>query len=140
MQTTIPLRLMLCTMLAAPPLAYAQSLALPDQAAFFLELDADPAGTAAAPATAAVDTAAVGTALGADQLDRLRGGFNINEVSSTSISEGTLQDTSASHVVTGWNTINGGAFAHSSGLPVVIQNSGANVLIQNSTVVTVQFK
>jgi hypothetical protein len=38
------------------------------------------------------------------------------------------------------NVISGGSFANSSGLPVVIQNSGANVLIQNATVINLQLQ
>jgi hypothetical protein len=36
--------------------------------------------------------------------------------------------------------IDAGSFANMSGIPVVIQNTGANVLIQNSTVVNLQMK
>jgi hypothetical protein len=53
---------------------------------------------------------------------------------------GTVTDNSAVNVVTGNNVINGGSFANSSGLPTVIQNSGSNVLIQNATIVNVQFQ
>jgi hypothetical protein len=47
---------------------------------------------------------------------------------------------SATDVATGANVINGGAFANMTGLPVVIQNSGANVLIQNATVINLQLR
>ncbi|WBS05445.1 hypothetical protein OU994_14765 [Pseudoduganella sp. SL102] len=53
---------------------------------------------------------------------------------------GTVGGNSASHVVTGANHITDGAFSNASGLPMVIQNSGANVLIQNATIVNVQFR
>jgi len=51
---------------------------------------------------------------------------------------GTTAGNSASQVVTGTNDISAGAFANMSGLPVVIQNSGANVLIQNAVTVNLQ--
>lgn len=51
---------------------------------------------------------------------------------------GTTASNSATQVVTGTNAISAGAFAHMSGLPVVIQNSGANVLIQNALIVNLQ--
>jgi hypothetical protein len=35
--------------------------------------------------------------------------------------------------------IAGGSFSNASGLPTVIQNTGANVLIQNATIVNVRF-
>jgi hypothetical protein len=38
------------------------------------------------------------------------------------------------------NVISDGAFSGSVGLPMVIQNSGNNVLIQNATIVNVQLK
>ena len=47
---------------------------------------------------------------------------------------GTTAGNLANEVVTGTNAISAGAFANMSGLPVVIQNSGANVLIQNAVI------
>ena len=66
-----------------------------------------------------------------------RGGesvFNDNKL------KGVVADNKASNLTTGMNVISDGAFAGSSGLPTVIQNSGNNVLIQNSTIVNVQVK
>ena len=54
--------------------------------------------------------------------------------------KGVVADNSASNLTTGSNVISEGAFAGASGLPMVIQNSGNNVLIQNSTIVNVQVK
>ncbi|MGB9989494.1 hypothetical protein [Pseudoduganella rhizocola] len=53
---------------------------------------------------------------------------------------GTVSGNSATNVVTGANLISDGAFANANGLPMVIQNSGANVLIQNATIVNIQMK
>ncbi|WP_371860579.1 hypothetical protein [Pseudoduganella lurida] len=53
---------------------------------------------------------------------------------------GTVGNNAATNVVTGSNVITEGSFANASGLPMVIQNTGANVLIQNATIVNVQFK
>jgi hypothetical protein len=53
---------------------------------------------------------------------------------------GTVSNDSASHVYSGDNIITGNAFAGQAGVPVMIQNSGSNVLIQNATVLNVQFK
>lgn len=73
-----------------------------------------------------------------EQLGKLRGG------SDTPWSEmklqGAVSGNSAVAVVTGNNVITEGSFANASGLPMVIQNSGANVLIQNATIVNIQFK
>ena len=80
----------------------------------------------------------LGEALPSGQLDEARGG------SDTVVSEaqlaGTASGNSASQVDTGANSIATGSFAGAVGLPVVIQNTGANVLIQHSTIVNVQFK
>jgi hypothetical protein len=54
--------------------------------------------------------------------------------------KGVVADNKASNLTTGMNVISEGAFAGSSGMPTVIQNSGNNVLIQNSTIVNVQLK
>jgi len=54
--------------------------------------------------------------------------------------KGVVADNSANHVATGSNVISDGAFAGSAGLPMVIQNSGNNVLIQNATIVNVQLQ
>lgn len=86
-------------------------------------------------------SAEVGSPIALATLDDYRGGAEaISNVSNSSMSTGTVNDTTAVNVSTGWNSITDGAFAHASGLPIVIQNSGANVLIQNSTIVNVQFK
>jgi len=53
---------------------------------------------------------------------------------------GDVANNNATNVNTGSNTIDAGSFANMSGIPVVIQNSGANVLIQNATVINLQFQ
>jgi hypothetical protein len=55
-------------------------------------------------------------------------------------SRAQVYQTSTSNVSTGDNTINGGAFANANGLPIVVQNSGNNVVIQNSTILNLQLK
>ena len=53
---------------------------------------------------------------------------------------GVTADNTANQVVTGSNAIGGGSFANLSGIPVVIQNTGANVLIQNAVTLNLQMK
>lgn len=89
---------------------------------------------AAAPPEAA---AGLGAGIAADTLEQHRGGTIIR---SEAVSTGLLQDATATNVATGNNSIAGGAFSNAFGLPIVIQNSGANVLIQNSTIVNVEFR
>ena len=70
-----------------------------------------------------------------DTLSAFRGGAQVrNSMDLT----GTTADNSARNVNTGSNDIGTGAFANMSGLPIVIQNSGANVLIQNAVILNVQ--
>lgn len=86
------------------------------------------AGRAAGPAP---------SALGEQTLDAQRGAAAVTNIADT---RGTLSNTSATNVVTGSNTVTEASFGNASGLSTVIQNTGANVLIQNSTIVNVQFK
>lgn len=53
-------------------------------------------------------------------------------------STGTVQGNVATNLTTGSNTISQSAFSNTSGIPMVIQNSGNNVLIQNSTILNLQ--
>jgi len=72
-----------------------------------------------------------------DQLDHLRGRqtvFNTNDV------DGQLYNNEAISNVTGSNFVTDGSFAGMSGFATVIQNSGNNVLIQNATVLNLQFQ
>jgi hypothetical protein len=62
------------------------------------------------------------------------------DTSASATLDGLVSGNSASNMSTGANTIMGGSFANMSGLPVVIQNSGANVLIQNATVINLQLR
>lgn len=68
-------------------------------------------------------------------LDSRRGG---TEVVNDMKLNGIVSDNQAYNLVTGGNSISEGAFAGASGMPMVIQNSGNNVLIQNATIVNVQ--
>ena len=105
---------------------------------------AEPAGmTAVTPVSIKADTAPVvivgmGQALPADRLDGYRGGTEtvINDMTLS----GTVARNSASDVSSGNNILTGAAFANTSGFATAIQNSGSNVLIQNATIVNVQFK
>ena len=54
--------------------------------------------------------------------------------------DGVVADNHAVNLATGSNTISDGAFTNAAGLPLVVQNSGNNVLIQNATIVNLQLK
>ena len=80
--------------------------------------------------------AGFGVPLSSESLQDYRGGFD-NVKNDLQLS-GTVADNLARNFVTGNNTIADGSFANSSGFPIVIQNSGANVLIQNATIINLQ--
>lgn len=63
-----------------------------------------------------------------------------NEVSETIILNGTVANNTVDHVMTGSNMIGNGAFNGAAGVPMVIQNTGNGVLIQNATILNVQFQ
>ena len=54
--------------------------------------------------------------------------------------KGVVADNRAINVSTGNNSITDGALAASAGVPMVVQNTGNNVLIQNATIISVQVK
>lgn len=90
---------------------------------------------AASPASIAVH--GLGRSVDLRTLAAFSGG---TEVSQRMTLNGTVSDNSASHVVTGSNAISSDSFSGAAGLPMVIQNTGNNVLIQNATIVNVQFQ
>ena len=71
-------------------------------------------------------------------LDSQRGGSDVrlNDIHAG----GNLTNNSAFNDTTGNNAITEGAFTGTSGLPMVIQNSGNNVIIQNATILNVNMK
>ncbi len=99
-----------------------------------------PVPTAAQVAPAAVAPVRVGplgVAVDAKVLATKRGGADV--VNDMQL-KGVVADNRAINVTTGSNYITEGAFAGTAGLPMVVQNSGNNVLIQNATIVNVQVK
>lgn len=89
------------------------------------------------PAMRPVHIDGFGQPLSADALGHYSGGTNIHNDQAIT---GAVTGDSASQVVTGTNAISADSFSGASGLPIVIQNTGNNVLIQNGVIVNVQFK
>lgn len=79
------------------------------------------------------------TPVSASTLEKGRGGA-LNVQSSDQRLASTVAGHAAIDVVTGSNTISEGAFGNSQGLPMLIQNTGNNVSIQNATVINVTIK
>jgi hypothetical protein len=81
-------------------------------------------------------TVTLGVPITTSSLETLRGGAD------TTVNDMRLNGTTASNtarqVNTGSNMVTDGSFANLSGIPVVIQNTGANVLIQNAVILNLQ--
>ncbi len=73
-----------------------------------------------------------------DELENARGreGVDITALNNMNVSA-TLRDNTANNNVTGANVIDTSSFAGASGMFSVIQNTGNNVVIQDSTIVNV---
>jgi hypothetical protein len=100
---------------------------------------AAPAGPALAPAAlAGQPSPSAPAAASDDMLDNARGGSDA--IASDTRVQGGVNGNSATNVTTGNNVIQSGSFANIAGMAVVVQNTGANVLIQNAMVVNLQFK
>ncbi len=74
--------------------------------------------------------------LGDAVLAKERGGTDTHL--SQNNSNGAVSGNVASQLTTGSNSISSSAFSNASGIPIVIQNTGNNVLIQNSTILNLQ--
>ncbi|QYF96233.1 hypothetical protein KY495_15300 [Massilia sp. PAMC28688] len=101
---------------------------------------AAPGGPLAIPALPFLDSVAAEGELGQSTAASILAATRGREDTASAVLGGVVTGNSATQVSTGANTITGGAFANMSGLPVVIQNSGANVLIQNATVINLQLR
>ena len=71
------------------------------------------------------------------ELAAQRGGdVHVNQNNATATVEGNV----ATNLSTGDNSISGSAFTNTTGVPMVVQNSGNNVVIQNSTILNLQLQ
>ena len=84
------------------------------------------------------EPASLGKPVPSTTLDEQRGGDDTEILNHIDI-DGDVTDNTATNVVTGANNIQGGSFDNASGVFSVVQNTGANVLIQSATIVNVQF-
>lgn len=101
-----------------------------------LSLSAGLCYSALALAQEAAAPPSLGPAVSPAALHELRGGaeYTTNQVRL----QGSTNGNSADRVVTGSNSIGQGSFAGMNGIPLVVQNTGANVLIQNAVIVNVK--
>jgi hypothetical protein len=77
-----------------------------------------------------------------ERLERQRGmaDTHVELTNNTNNATATVGNNSASNLTTGNNTIRDGSFSNSSGIPMVIQNTGNNVVIQNSTILNLKLQ
>lgn len=75
-----------------------------------------------------------------NELEKARGregfGFDITAINNMNV-QATLTGNTANNNATGMNVIDNGAFTNAGGMFSVIQNTGNNVIIQDSTIVNV---
>ena len=129
----LALALAALSVLASAGSAQAQTADLPLAAL----ASAEPAQPVATAVVAKPSPFGTSTAVGLQRLTGSRGGAS----TATQVDiGGVVKDATATNVATGNNAIRDGSFANAVGFNTVIQNSGANVLIQNSMTVNVQFK
>lgn len=113
-----------------------------DQAAIMPEVTAEAVESAvgvAIPEKVPETTPFGNSAITSEALDVFRGGTEIS-VENDNFLSGVVGDNQAYNLTTGSNLVTEGSFTGASGLSTVIQNSGNNVLIQNSTIVNLQVK
>jgi hypothetical protein len=111
-------------------------LCVASNAAIAADLPA-PATAKAVPANHTDYVAGFGQSADLGTLEKFSGG---TDISNRITLHGDVSNNNTDHTVTGNNSIGSGAFSGSVGLPMVIQNSGNSVLIQNATIVSVQFQ
>ena len=126
----------LATLLALTPHVQAAQANAADAANAQASRSGAPA--AAAPRAAPDYVPGFGLAAAPARLDSSRGGSD--GMATSANLRGAVTGNRASNVVTGANTIQASSFAGATGIPIVIQNSGANVLIQNATIINLQFR
>jgi hypothetical protein len=72
-----------------------------------------------------------------EDLDQIRGLGGVVDVTNNANLRAVLTDNDASESVTGYNIIDQGSFNDASGVFSIIQNTGNNVIIQESTIITI---
>jgi hypothetical protein len=126
-----PVHRFLLASLVALPLAVqaADPEPLPVKISFLSEIHVAPSDDAADPWS---DPAAT------DRLARTTG--KDDTIHTEAVLGGTVGSNTALNTVSGNNIIDSGSFTNTQGLPVVIQNSGSNVLIQSATTINLRLQ
>ena len=72
-----------------------------------------------------------------EELDQIRGLGGVVDVTSNANLGAVLTNNDVNDSVTGYNIIDQGSFNDASGVFSIIQNTGNNVIIQDSTIITI---
>ena len=72
-----------------------------------------------------------------EELDQIRGLGGVADVTNNANLGAVLTNNGVSNSVTGYNIIDQGSFNDASGVFSIIQNTGNNVIIQDSTIITI---
>lgn len=123
-----------CTLLLAAVLAAPAAARTAESANAQRPPAVRPADEPATPAPQQV--APFGVAAAAALLDGTRGGTDTTDIDMRL--SGSVSGNSATNVSTGANIITNGSFSNMAGIPIVVQNTGANVLIQNATIINLR--
>jgi hypothetical protein len=97
------------------------------------------AGTAWSGESADVVAADFGPPIAPEVLDQHRAGESKQQLNWMDV-RANLEDNKAIDTFNGSNFITGDSFSHASGLPVAVQNSGNNVIIQNAFILNLNVK
>jgi len=81
--------------------------------------------------------AGMGLSVDPSALEKFSGGTDVIEKMTLN---GSVSNNTTDQVVTGSNEISTGSFNGAAGVPMLIQNTGNGVLIQNATIINVQFQ
>jgi hypothetical protein len=123
-----------CALLLGAVLALPAGAGTPETTAAERAPAARPVSAPAAPAPPAQER--LGVPAADALLDDARGGTDTTDIDMRLT--GSVTGNSATNVGSGANVITNGSFANMAGIPLVVQNSGANVLIQNATVINLR--
>ncbi|MCC2957827.1 hypothetical protein LK542_19590 [Massilia sp. IC2-477] len=123
-------RFVLATLVALPlAVQAAEPEKLPVKISFLTEVKVAPEREAADAWGEAASTERLGRTSGKD-----------DTVHTEAVLGGTVGNNTAVNTVSGNNVIDSGSFANAQGIPMVIQNSGSNVLIQSATVINLRLQ
>lgn len=109
------------------------------------DVRAEQAGLTLPPQTDAFDASGLGPSIAATDLEEQSGGKQLVELSevfasSTESNADLGYNTIGSNIFTGANTVSDDAFANARGIAIVEQNSGNQVIMQNSMTLNISIK